>query len=175
MKTIELTQGKVALVDDEDFEWLSQWSWAVEKDARSDTYYAARTGVKADGDRWQKRIKMHREIMNTPKGREVDHVDYDGINNQKYNLRNCTNQQNQGNQRPQKGRSSRFKGVSWNKLRQSWSAVIKRDYVRRFLGYFNCEIEAAKAYDEAAKTLHGDFAYLNFINGAENEHTSSNG
>ena len=94
MKTIQLTQGQFALVDDEDYDFLMQWKWQAHKD--KSTYYATRVEY---GKNIKKGIKMHRVIMNTPRNMETDHKDRNGLNNQKYNLRICTRGQNQTNKR----------------------------------------------------------------------------
>jgi hypothetical protein len=91
----------------------------------------------------------------------VDHIDHDGLNDRRSNLRICTQRQNLYNSRP-KGRSSRFKGVCWDKARQRWVVYIRYGGRNRFIGQFADEIEAAKAYDRAAASLFGEYAYLNF-------------
>jgi len=96
MKTIPLTQSQVALVDDEDYPWISQFEWYTFKNRRIS--YAVRNGV-VNGKR--RTILMHRVIMNTPKGMQVDHMDHNGVNNQKGNMRNCTGRQNAENMRNQ--------------------------------------------------------------------------
>jgi hypothetical protein len=92
MKEIKLTQGKVALIDDEDYEYFNQWNWFAHKDHH--TYYAGRS-INVQGH--QKQLWMHRELLDTPQGRQVDHIDHNGLNNQKSNLRNCTFSQNMVN------------------------------------------------------------------------------
>jgi AP2 domain len=156
MKTITLTQGKVAFVDDADFEWLSQWKWQAVLDGH--TYYAVRTDYSGDRPR---RISMHRLIMGEPKGK-VDHKDGEGLNNQRGNLRPATDSENQWNRRKSRGCSSIYMGVSWRKDYKHWEAQIVRLRVKRHLGYFDSELEAARAYDKAAKELHGSFIRPNF-------------
>lgn len=155
MKEIKLTQGKVALVDDEDFETLNQFKWYANKIGNA--FYAMRN--KLDGkEKRRYSVFMHRIIMNTPKSMDTDHCDRDGLNNQKSNLRICNRQQNQRNQR-QKGE---FIGVSWYKYGQKWRAWITIDNKQKHLGYFEDPIVAAKARDVAAKEYFGEFANLNF-------------
>ena len=145
-----MTQGKYAIVDKDDYEKLSEHKWCVGKEGN--VFYAQRKEHRT------KTIKMHNVIMNTPKGFEVDHRDSDGLNNQKYNLRICTHQQNMFHKRPKKGR--KYKGVYASIGK--YSVVINCNGKSLRLCGFRNEVEAAKAYDLKAKELHGEFAYLNF-------------
>lgn len=158
-KKIPLTQGKFAIVDDEDYERLSVHKWHLQKCGR--TYYAMRR-VRVPGKKSPIAICMHREILGVLPGLFVDHIDGDGLNNQKSNLRICTHRCNTANQRKSKNKSSIFKGVTWHKATKKWASQIKKDYHLFHLGLFNNEVEAAKAYDEKAKELFGDFAKTNF-------------
>lgn len=157
-KRILLTQGKVALVDDEDYEWLNQWKWYAIK--RGNIFYAARYIGK-----WpkQRTILMHREILNVPKGAEIDHINCKGLNNRKSNLRICTHQQNTQNQRKPKYKSSKYKGVHWSRIAKKWAATIRHNNKGIHLGYFVNQIEAAKTYNKKAKALFGEFARLNNV------------
>jgi hypothetical protein len=155
MKTIPLTQGKVALVDDEDYEWLSRWKWYAILNGH--TWYAARKDCSGDRPR---AVSMHRQIMGEPEGK-VDHIDGDGLNNQRGNLRLATDPQNLWNSRKRRG-SSKFKGVYWTKRNKRWRAAITHLGVKKHLGYFDSEEAAARAYDRAAKEFFGPFARLNF-------------
>lgn len=158
MKRIKLTQGKVALVDDEDYEWLNQWKWYASEGRN--TFYAFRTGQVCGKNT---AIQMHREILGLTlyDGKHTDHIDHNGLNNLKSNLRICTTQQNHYNQNPRKG-TSRFKGVCWRKKLKKWSAQIQYKNRQTFLGYFLKEINAALAYDAKARELFGEFAKPNF-------------
>lgn len=160
MKTIPLTQGKVALVDDEDYERLNAFKWYAKKDRY--TFYASRMPPNCLGvhDGKQNLILMHREVLRT--SGNVDHKNGNGLDNQKDNLRPATNRQNQHNKRKQIGASSSFKGVGWNKRGQRWVARIMLAGVSQFLGGFKVETEAACAYDAAARKYFGEFARLNF-------------
>jgi hypothetical protein len=152
-RQIPLTQGKYAIVDADDYYRLAKFNWYAVPGNR--TFYASKKMA-------QTNINMHRLIMDAPKNLVVDHIDHNGLNNRKSNLRICTNAQNACNMRPYRGVSSKYKGVSWSKKKKKWEAGIKRDQKRYRLGFFETEIEAAKAYDKKASQLHGQFACLNF-------------
>jgi len=150
---ITLTQGKFAIVDAEDYDRLNQDKWYAGK--CKNTYYAGRV----EGG---KTIKMHREIMRAPKGALVDHINHNGLDNRKSNLRLCTNAQNCYNQQACATGTSKYKGVSWHKSRSKWSARIRCDRKFYNLGEFDNEMEAAMAYDDKAVELFGEFAWPNF-------------
>ena len=158
-KEIELTQGMVALVDDEDYEMLMERSWYAACPVR--IYYAFSSKLFPDGHR--KTAYMHRLIMNARKGMEVDHINHNGLDNRRENLRLCNRKQNARNQRKQSGCSSDYKGVSWFKASSKWRAQIHKDKVAYYLGYFVDEAAAARAYNVAASELFGEFAMLNVI------------
>ena len=172
MREIKLTQGFVATVDDEDYEWLSQWKWFAYKCSKS--FYAGRmnneNGVKAI-------LPMHRAIMGLNKGDDkiVDHINHNELCNQRFNLRVCSRRENCRNRLKQKNRASKYKGVGYNvfkyfsKRKQEyvyykpkWSAHIKVDKLIH-LGLFDTEEEAAKVYNLAAIKHFGEFAHLNTI------------
>jgi len=157
-KRIPLTQGKFVIVDAEDYPRLVQHKWRAQK--TTNTYYAVRDVGPRDK---QTRIWMHREIMQTPKGMVVDHINHNGLDNRKRNLRNCTVAQNAHNSRRHIKSNSQYKGVCWDKYcTPGWKAQIRYKGKTTGLGYFNSEIDAAKAYDKAAKQLFGKFANVNF-------------
>lgn len=144
MKHIPLTQGLFATVDDEDFEALNQYKWQALKSGH--TFYAERR-VRSDTPT---RIWMHRAIAGTPTGMETDHVDGDGLNNVRSNLRVTTKHQNQHNRTHKKrNASSQFRGVSWDKTKGKWNAEITTDGKKTRIGLFASEHDAARAYDAA--------------------------
>jgi len=156
MKQIPLTQGKVALVDDDDFEVLSGYKWYCGNEG-----YAMRTAGTLK--RGQRTIRMARFITDAPSDKQVDHIDGDRLNNQKCNLRLCSNLENCRNQRkPRIVTSSVFKGVHRHSGNKCWQAAIRHGGKQIYLGVFTDEEQAARAYDEAAKKYHGEFALLNF-------------
>lgn len=159
MKKITLTQGKVAIVDDEDYTFLNQWKWCADKSRN--TFYAVRSCYKTGK---KVKILMHRLISKvTDPLIIIDHKDHDGLNNQKNNLRAGTSKQNSRNSRPIIGKSSSYKGVAWNKHSKKWQAYIKVNNSCKHLGYFNDEKEAAEVYNEASVKYFGDFGNLNIL------------
>jgi hypothetical protein len=159
---IPLTQGRSAKVDPGDYIWLAQFKWYCHK--REYGCYAMRNG---GGGTSGKKVLMHRQIMDTPAGLVCDHINRNGLDNRKANLRNCTKQENNLNQRSHRGSVSKYKGVYWKKDMRRWAASVQIDGRREHLGYFASEAEAAKAYDAAARKYHGEFAALNFAKGGE--------
>lgn len=156
MKEIKLPKGRVALVDDEDYERVNQFRWRATKEFN--TLYAVRV-IKVYGRRTT--LRMHRFILGlTDKKIQVDHRSGDGLNNQRSNLRIATNQQN-GRNRVGVNKTSQFKGVYFNKEKNKYTAQIKLNYKTRYIGHFPSEIEAARAYDIRAKELFGEFARPN--------------
>jgi hypothetical protein len=154
MKQIPLTQGKFTLVDDIDFEWLNQWKWYAIKDRN--TFYAVRM---ERSENKRKVIWMHREILGVLAGFETDHKNHNGLDNQRINLRSCTRAENQHNRFMQKNNISGFKGVSWSNRAKKWWAQIKFNRRVIHLGFFISKLEAAKAYDNAAKKYFGEFVF----------------
>lgn len=152
--------GRVALIDDADWDLVSQYPWHVFEESRAGRLhgpYAVACVKRSDG-RWTT-IRMHCLIMGES---GIDHRDGDGLNNQRENLRVATASQNHANERPGAGGTSRFKGVYWDKSKSKWCAEIKIDRKKIHLGRFAVEEDAARAYDAAALRAWGEFARLNF-------------
>lgn len=161
MMQIPLTQGLFALVDDSDYEELSEHLWYAHYQPRcadDETYYAMRESAK------DTTIYMHRVILDAPSLVRVDHKNKNGLDNQRDNLRLCTNSQNQANKSKQNGvYSSSYKGVSWVGRVAKWRAYIVINNKQYHLGYFSLESSAAFAYNDAALNSFGEFALLNEI------------
>lgn len=162
MKKIRLSKDKFALVDDEDFEWLSQWKWHIKKN-ESGKFYAIRYQY-LDYLETTKRIFMHRIILKASNLVKIDHWDGNGLNNQRYNLRFATTSQNAMNRGKQKNNKSGYKGVCWSTNKNKWQTSIALNSKNIWIGRFSNIIEAAKAYDQKALELFGEFAVLNFPN-----------
>jgi hypothetical protein len=156
-REIPLTQGKVAIVDIEDYDEISRYRWHVKKN--HGTFYAVRYENK-NGRKIK--ISMHRQIMKASPEQQVDHKHRNGLDNRRCELRFCTTSQNNMNRIFNKKGSSKYKGVHWDKSYGKWSVEIKKNGHSFKLGRFNNEIKAAKAYDKAAKKLFKEFAVLNF-------------
>ena len=154
MKKIPLTRGKFALVDDEDYGRLSEHKWYFHHSG-----YAIR---KITVSKKQVIVHMHREVLMPPIELFTDHINGNGLDNRRENLRNCTAIENSRNQSMAKSNKSGFKGVSWHKAGCKWRSVIHNQGKQEHLGEFFCIVKAAKAYDEAARKYHGDFARTNF-------------
>jgi hypothetical protein len=166
-RSIQLTRGLVAIVDDDDFERISAVKWYASP--HGGVFYAKRK-ASVDGD-MRVTIPMHRVIMAAPPGTHVDHVNGDTLDNRRANLRICSARENHQNRRrcPLKPGASMYKGVSWHRRDARWRARIRsgetlpdgraRDIL---LGYFATELEAAIAYDAAARKHFGPFAACNF-------------
>ncbi|MBN2137484.1 MAG: HNH endonuclease [Sedimentisphaerales bacterium] len=160
-RRIRISSPKYTIVDPEDYEALACYEWLGYKSGQQ--FYAARQErVRVNGRRKVSIIPLHRQIMPVGKGLIVDHVNRDGLDNRKSNLRAGTQAQNICNSKRTARSSSMYKGVSWHKASKKWRALVAFGGKTKFLGYFADEVEAAKAYDAGARELHGEFAYLNF-------------
>jgi len=157
-RRIPLTQGKYAIVDPEDYERLAGYKWFAARFERG--FYALRTGKDSKGR--QRNVRMHRVILGEPKGKIIDHINHNGLDNRKSNLRICTMQQNAWNMRKQRGNcTSQYKGVTWRKDTGKWQARIICNAKKISIGYFDDEKAAAMAYDAKAKELFGEYAAPN--------------
>jgi hypothetical protein len=154
IRYIPLTRGKFAIVDAADYEWLSQYKWLATGNEKRGFYAARRVG--------QTMLLMHRAIMQPPAGMVVDHLDGNGLDQRRANLRVCSQRQNSHNCKPTRWTSSRFKGVYFCKAMRKWVATIGYEGRSIHLGSFDDEAQAARAYDRKARALFGEFAYLNF-------------
>lgn len=146
------------MVDDEDYEELIKYKWHAQPD--DSRWYANR---KVGKGRLDKTVSMHRIIMGDTTGVQYDHIDGNGLNNQKSNLRIATHRENMRNRKNNSIGSSRYKGVCWHKRVKKWQSRIGMDCKRICLGYYDSEEEAARAYDIKARELFKEFARLNFI------------
>jgi hypothetical protein len=161
MQYIELSQGMRAMVDDEDYEWLSQWKWSYFKNARRPGVGYAMRSMEGDN---KKKIYMHRVITSAGLGQEVDHINGNKLDNRRCNLRIATRQENARNcpKARRVNNTSQYKGVHRVSETHGWRATIKADDGGIFLGTYQTERMAAIAYDRAALEYHGEFANLNF-------------
>ena len=150
MKEIPLTQGKVAIVDDEDYSQLMKYKWCL----HGAGYAHTSTGTAY--------VLMHRMVLSAAKNQRVDHINQNKLDNRKSNLRFCTHQNNIRNSKLNKHNTTGYRGVHFYKPRGNFVAGIGLDYKRKFLGYFLTAEEAARAYDRAASQHFGEFAVLNF-------------
>lgn len=162
MRQIRLTQDKYALVDDKDFEYISQWKWHF------DGRYARRAIFRKTGNEY---IYMHRFINGTPEGMETDHVNRDSLDNRRENLRSCNRQQNMSNRNKMPNNTSGLTGVCFdktttNKLKK-WLSRIKVNGKSINLGRHETKEEAGRIYDDNAIKYFGEFASLNFEKGGQ--------
>ena len=161
-----MAQPRYAKVDPADYKRLRIYEWFTIRGRNC--FYSLRHVTRGKGKRGTS-IYMHQEIIKVPDGMVIDHINHDGMDNRNANLRPATYSQNLYHRKKRAGtKHSKYKGVSWNKGRRKWVARIGFEKKKIHLGYFHSEIEAAKAYDAAAKKYHCEFACLNFPQSEEN-------
>ena len=153
---IRLARGGHFLIDKRDLKRVEQFNWSI----GSHGYVQARVRYRHDGRVQLRCVLLHRLIVGAQPTEIVDHKNHDKRDCRRSNLRLCTAEQNNAGMRPRPG-TSRYKGVSWVAARGLWETRLGVGGKKRFLGYHATERDAALAYDEAAKTYHGEFAYLN--------------
>jgi hypothetical protein len=153
MKQIHLASGHVALIDDDDLERVSLYKWRAQP--HPTTVYVVAHGK-------PKGLRLHRFVMNAPDGVIVDHINGNGLDCRKNNLRFATYSQNSQNSQRRRHSLSQYKGITWVPARQRWVAQIWINNRRERLGIFTNEIDAAKTYDAAALFYFGEFARVNF-------------
>ena len=155
MKKILLTHNKTAIIDDEDYPLVSQYKWYASRGRN--TWYA-QTSIKGTT------VLMHRLILGLVLGDKIqtDHINHNGLNNCRKNIRKCTHTQNHRNRQPNKKGTSIYKGICWDINKKKWRSQLTIFNCNHYLGLFEFEIDAARAYDIKAKELFGDFAFLNF-------------
>lgn len=154
MKLLSLTQGKVAIVDDEDFDFLNQWKWY------NANGYAARKKYERVGIGLYAYKTLFLHSLLCPSDGVTDHVNGNSLDNRKINLRACTQKQNVWNTPKKVTNTSGYKGVSYHKPSGKWVAQIYEVGRKRYLGIFKDIGEAKAAYDKAARRLHGEYARL---------------
>lgn len=161
MKTIELTKGQVAIVDDEDFDAINRFAWHSSYRPDSKSYYAARSLPRGENPR---RMYMHRQILNAKPGEEVDHINRNPLDNRRDNLRIVASAPNKWNRAIlSKHNTSGYAGVTWDRNRQKWAAYISHENKKVGLGRFQNKHDAARAYNRACIRYRGPFAVLNKI------------
>lgn len=165
MQKILLTQSQYTLVNDEDFEYLNQWKWCAHWSPKTNSFYAVRNEMTAEGK--YKTVRMHRVIMKEPVGKVVDHDNHNTLDNRKENLRVCEQAENMHNFRRPSNNTSGYKGVTINRqksksrVREYITAQIGVNGKVLRLGYYKTLRDAARAYNEAAIKYFGEFALLN--------------
>lgn len=160
MKEIPLSRGLVAKIDDADYERANQYKWSAFGRKR---VYAGRNDWSSGKSHT---VMLHRFILSAPDGLFVDHIDHDTLNCQRTNMRLCSKLENNRNKLIYSNNTSGYKGVTWDAESGNWAAQTRVKGRSVKIGRFSDPLEAALAYDAKAKELFGDFAHLNFPEGA---------
>jgi len=161
-RRIPLTQGEFAIVDPEDYAHLAKYRWHLAKSPSGS--YATRWH-RAKHSKQRKKIWMHRQVISVPSGMVCDHINRNGLDNRKANLRPATLSQNLCNRAKRKTKTrSKYKGLEWDRIQRKWKVRIQIKKRKIYLGSFASQIDAAKAYDKKARQLFKEFAVLNFDN-----------
>lgn len=158
MIEIPLTQGQVALIDDEDLGLVGRYRWYAAWNPHTQSFYA-QTNAWLDDDK-KHTLRMHRLLLGNPKNVIVDHIDHDTLNNTRANLRLSTNKESSMNRRRRKDNASGYKGVRLDKRYGVWIARIQTSHGRKDIGRYRTAEEAYAAYCAAALEHHGEFARL---------------
>jgi hypothetical protein len=153
MALIPLTQGQQAIVDDEDYELLSRYKWQA---------HMNRSAYRPMGNVNGKMVRMSRFIMQAPKGIEVDHINGNSLDNRRCNLRLATRSQNAANSRRHKDNAGRYKGVYKQTRNDTYIARVYYQGRYIHLGTYSTDEEAARAYDDKAREVFGEYAKTNF-------------
>jgi hypothetical protein len=154
---IELTKGQYSLIDSWNIDEVQEWNWCAMDTKSSRTIYAGRH-IKIPKTRKSICIKLHCLVLPPDKGLMIDHINGNGLDNRRSNLRMCTHAQNKQNVAMTSFNTTGFKGIAWNKNLQRWHAKIQVNGVNHSLKYHYTKEAAHAAYCEAAKRLHGEFA-----------------
>jgi len=156
MREIQLTRGKVAIVDDEDYDELSKFSWFC-----SSNGYVGRNNSTVGGKPVPKQTLMHMQIIGNLEGFQIDHINRNKLDNRRCNLRHVTHQQNMQNIAGHG--ASQYKGVRWRKHCKKWQARSHYGGREHHIGYYDTEKEAAIAYNAVAAKQQGEYACLNIV------------
>ena len=161
IKYIELTQNQIAIVDADVFEELNKYKWYADRDGN--TFYARRAYTDENGN--LHRIRMHREILNVLNNAaiKIDHINGNGLDNRRSNLRYATDAENRYNRSGNKNATSKYKGVSWDKEKRKWRAKLQLNGKCIHIGYYADEKKAAIEYNKMAIRRFGEFAKLNVV------------
>lgn len=151
---LTLTRGHVAVIDAKDAALVGRFAWQASEECN--TVYATRSVSLPQGGR--RKVRLHRVLTDAKAGNDVDHINGNGLDNRRKNLRECSHMDNRRNTRRHRNNKSGFKGVSWNPSRKKWCAFIYHEGKSINLGGFATPEEAHNVYCRKARELHGEFA-----------------